>query len=399
MAVAIVERLDTELSTEDEDVDNVVEAYARKMHDEWGVGYETSKGGTGVLIFLNVYDRAVYISRGGALDRILNDPRIDRIIEEMKPSLRLMNYEMGIGLAIESLVEFIEKGEPNMWESLVDFFRFDNLVVVFWIFLAMNGILSSWRQRRRQREYAHVASQLSELDRAQAEATQGNYTPQTSCPICLEPFQSDGQTGSDGHPIKLLRCGHVFDESCWSEWVSTGRGDVMKCPVCRMKVGPSRHEYGGFQEQVHAPSSVTAEDTNEPSAAPTFGAVGAEGQNRGLVFTFQNDLLETNRRADRDRALRLYHQERNFRLMRLSNMYSRYITSEQVSRWSSPAYNGQMVRDPAFEHRNPSRNLYRDSSSDHNNRIFGLSSCGGGSGFGSGGFGGGRSAGGRSGRF
>merc|ERR1712124_125232 len=61
-------------------------------------------------------------------------------------------------------------------------------------------------------------------------------TGMKSCPICLEDFSSTTH-GSDGHPIQLLRCGHVFDKTCYQEWVSSGNGDVTKCPICRIDVG------------------------------------------------------------------------------------------------------------------------------------------------------------------
>lgn len=43
--------------------------------------------------------------------------------------------------------------------------------------------------------------------------------------------------GTDDKPIKMLRCGHIFDLSCWTTWVDAGAGDPFKCPVCRQDVG------------------------------------------------------------------------------------------------------------------------------------------------------------------
>ena len=90
------------------------------------------------------------------------------------------------------------------------------------------------------------------------------------CPICLEPFdrtpEKDAHAecdiasvdssekkrnqklkrvdsfgipiiGSDDKPIKLLRCGHIFDLSCWQMWVDSGTGDPWICPVCRQDIG------------------------------------------------------------------------------------------------------------------------------------------------------------------
>jgi len=90
------------------------------------------------------------------------------------------------------------------------------------------------------------------------------------CPICLEPFDRTPEKdesaecdiasvdssekrrnqklkrvdsfgiptiGSDDKPIKLLRCGHIFDLSCWQMWVDSGTGNPWICPVCRQDIG------------------------------------------------------------------------------------------------------------------------------------------------------------------
>ena len=87
------------------------------------------------------------------------------------------------------------------------------------------------------------------------------------CPICLEPFEPDIATidmeqslekhkqrhtridsygipliGTDDKPIKLLRCGHIFDMTCWQMWVDSGQGNVLICPVCRQDVGAPKRE-------------------------------------------------------------------------------------------------------------------------------------------------------------
>ena len=178
------------------------------------------------------------------------------------------------------------------------------------------------RQRREERIYAQAASQLSEIDRAQAEALQGQYEA-TSCPICLESFKSStvgsgdqpikllrcghvsSTVGSGDQPIKLLRCGHVFDESCWSEWVSSGRGNVTKCTICKMDIGGPL-EGSSLQ-------SETGDSSTNLQEAPNNNDVGAD---------------------DHQVVLRRFQQERNFRLVRLGRRFPRYITQSHIQRWS-----------------------------------------------------------------
>lgn len=83
------------------------------------------------------------------------------------------------------------------------------------------------------------------------------------CPICLEPFDTANKQppdekpssnkqqrnikrvdsfgipliGTDDKPIKMLRCGHIYDLSCWKIWVDSGQGNPWVCPVCRQDVG------------------------------------------------------------------------------------------------------------------------------------------------------------------
>ncbi|KAL3920926.1 MAG: hypothetical protein SGARI_006816, partial [Bacillariaceae sp.] len=92
-------------------------------------------------------------------------------------------------------------------------------------------------------------------------------------------------------------------------------------------------------------------------------------------------------------ALSLFQQDRNFRLLRLANLFPRYMTPDQVTHFGSVTYRGQMVRDPSFVSRNPARPSTTRSTMRENSRY-----SGGSGGFGHG-FGGGTSSGGRGGRF
>lgn len=49
--------------------------------------------------------------------------------------------------------------------------------------------------------------------------------------------------GTDDKPIKLLRCGHIYDMSCWRMWVDSGQGNTLICPVCRQDVGAPKQEF------------------------------------------------------------------------------------------------------------------------------------------------------------
>ena len=123
---------------------------------------------------------------------------------------------------------------------------------------------------------------LSEIEYNRAEELRQKYHVQDSCPICLERFTKGSPTtttttthtgncrmnnddiinddtvyrlhsppllypyGSDHQPITLLRCGHVYDTSCWSKWMihhyhqnqqnQQPHPSKLKCLICQQPV-------------------------------------------------------------------------------------------------------------------------------------------------------------------
>jgi uncharacterized membrane protein YgcG len=359
IVVAVIDRMNLPPEMEDE---QGAGEYARRLHDAWGVGEETDEGGTGVLLFLSIYDRILYISRGGALEKFLTNSRIDAILRTIQPAMRQTMFADGFILAIDEVEHYILKGQPTWNEFFLDLLCFENFFVLVWVVTLLLAITKSSRQRRQQRAYAQAVSQLSEIDRAQAEALQGRFQA-TSCPICLESFK-DTKTGSDDQPIRLLRCGHVFDESCWNEWVSSGQGSISRCPICKMDLAQPQEE-----------EAITREE-NVTSYADASEVAGV---------------------GDPDVAIRRFQQDRNFRLVQLGMRYPSFITQTQIQRWSSPLYDGSLARDPVFR-QHSSEEMARQSEI---RRSVGSSTRSGNGGFArsSVSYGGGTSSGGRASRF
>jgi uncharacterized membrane protein YgcG len=327
--------------------DPAARAFGTHLHNHWGVGLDSSCGGTGILIFLSIHDRAIYISVGEGVKSVLTDHRLNQVIRAMKPFLRNGNYSEALQTALDNVSIFVKSGEPNLREQISATVE-QSIKVVFCAF----GLLFIFFDKKRQREYSRVESQLSEMDRNQALALQGTYQC-TSCPICLDDFQTKsdgndstaGRVGSDGLPLKLLRCGHVFDQSCWTEWIETGHGNLSHCPVCNQNVGTPTaiHQVPPEQE----------------------GAI--RQRNAG------NDAVQ--------RSLRRFQQERTFRLARMGARYPRFVNQDQVQRWSDPAHTGSLVQDQSFVRSKPLQQPKPSS---------GLNHGGSGSSFGGGGSFGGR---------
>lgn len=372
LAVALVNKMDLYDYRRYEDKEkHAAKDFALHLHNTWGVGVETPCGGTGILVFLSMYDRAIYISTGDAMKTVLTDHRLDKVMREMKPLLRQVKYGDALQTAVYEIGRHVETGKPQRME------RFWAILSDIWPFAMFASIVSFFvfqgrLQQRRQRQYARVQTQLSELDRNRAEALQGTFRC-TSCPICLNDFETpvsdDGQDssagptemskiGSDGLPLKLLRCGHVFDQTCWTEWIENGQGNFNKCPICNQDVGTPAME---GSEQAASPEQQNNEDIRQRGA--------------GVL------------QEQQPRALRRYNQDRMFRLARMSLQFPRYVNFQQVQRWSDPAYDRSLARDTSFTRNNPVQHTRYAAGG---NRRASSSSRS---------FGGGRSSGGRAGRW
>ncbi len=60
--------------------------FARFLHDEWGVGYDNCQNG--ILMFVSLGDRHMFISTGAVAKKVLTNDKIDSVIGRMKPLLK-----------------------------------------------------------------------------------------------------------------------------------------------------------------------------------------------------------------------------------------------------------------------------------------------------------------------
>ena len=183
----------------------------------------------------------------------------------MKPALRRGSYGDAILGAINDASAMLDAGPPDFHERFADFVARFGVVIAFATFTFLFAAWGEYRDRRRRWQYAESRSKLSHHEREEARKLQSEYHT-ISCPICLENFDiadvakagdEDGGeggssggmrqvdsygiplSGTDGQPLKMLRCGQVFDKSCWTTWIHSGQGNPNVCPICRMDVGGS----------------------------------------------------------------------------------------------------------------------------------------------------------------
>mmetsp|Transcript_23120 Transcript_23120/g.35674 ORF Transcript_23120/g.35674 Transcript_23120/m.35674 type:complete len:587 (+) Transcript_23120:189-1949(+) len=233
--------------------DEAARYFAAYLRDVWDVGDGSCKS-AGVLLFLSVDDSICYISPGRAIQPILSGWRLEDAIDDAKPLLRHGQFRWAIEQIITEMENYLSLGPPLMHEWLRDFLKRYGLITAVTIAMFCYAAWNEHIDRYNKRLLYDVKSKMSTSELRKARSLQRDFR-EYRCPICLCYYQPatiaededlednvvlDVPTvGSDGLPLKLLRCGHTFDETCWKQWVMSGKGDVSKCPMCRQDVrGP-----------------------------------------------------------------------------------------------------------------------------------------------------------------
>lgn len=258
---------------EDDMVNDAAQIFARYIHDQW---WSERNEPYGILIFLSIQDRVCFISTGSSIASILPWWRLEHVVGGMKPDLRKLDYGASILRAMRDLEELLQAGPPTMQDRLQDFSARFGVVICFTIFTFFFGAWGEYRDRRKRWQHADTRSRLTKGERECARLLQRDFSTK-SCPICLETFSENQQSsnsspsmkrvdsfgipieGNDNKAVKLLRCGHIFDESCWRSWVNSGHGNPFNCPVCRQDIG----------------KTTLKKQTDSTSSHPTYDAVAS----------------------------------------------------------------------------------------------------------------------------
>lgn len=247
IGIAIAKKVDVDAilrkfqfySFEDADsmTDDAAQFFASILHNQWfndknDTG-ESSKsvdcdkegqGVNGILIFLSIEDRVCFISSGDNISSILPWWRLERVVTGMRENLKRRNYSEAIIGAIQEISEMLNK-PPTVTEKLKDFLSRFGLVFLFSISTFALAVYGEIRERQRRYEFAEINTRLTDVEEEKARMLQQMYKTDC-CPICLEDFVRDDRVsdgipsyGSDGRPVKMLRCGHIFCATCWRTWI------------------------------------------------------------------------------------------------------------------------------------------------------------------------------------
>lgn len=277
-----------------------------------------ARAANGILIFISIKDNICFISSGNGISAVLPWWRLEKVEYSMNDNMRTGHYFDALVGAIADMTMMLDEGPPTPSEKVADFLTRFGVFLLFSVitfFMALNG---EYRDRQLRYEDAELVSEMDSVERIKARRKLKSYN-ELSCPICLEPFMSNenesegegdrgGEDGSDrksrqkmprvdsfGIPIcgsdkkilKILRCGHAFDETCWRIWISSEAcTDPFLCPVCRTDIAHSREDrpadenggelsrsvptiqYGTFDE---SPSIRPDDENSEDSSIVDFG--------------------------------------------------------------------------------------------------------------------------------
>lgn len=97
VAVALLRKM----QIDDEKPADTARAFAKGVHGRWGVGLRECNNG--VVLFLAIDDRQVYISTGRGARKALSDSQAAIIIDRMKPALRATDYDAAVERAVREI--------------------------------------------------------------------------------------------------------------------------------------------------------------------------------------------------------------------------------------------------------------------------------------------------------
>lgn len=232
-------QLGVALLTKLEDGPGSMQNFTEQIFNRWGIGHPSCQNG--ILFALSVNDRKNYIKTGKGASTVLTDNHAKDILESLRPRLRAGDYDAAVVLAVQRMVsEALEPGCPPV------FYQLDNISLGFlhWAyqnpsaaFLLLLGVASCavymCNEFRLVQRKSQFKRKLQNLQSARQRLSKRGDCRDAPCPICLEVLPKDLSFKSEPteRGATLLRCGHVFHQTCIDQWLN--RGSSVNCPVCR----------------------------------------------------------------------------------------------------------------------------------------------------------------------
>lgn len=171
------------------------EYYANTLLEKWGVGDSSLQNG--VLIFLSVDDRVIFISLGTQIQARLSSLEVERVISHVSPLLKLGEYGSAIERAIIEINLIITRGVP-MHTSLQkekDNRLYMGRVLGPWVLVCLGAVMLLWilYSRREETKLKKCRDELRALliELCLPDVLLRDSTPQfftASCPLCSQLY-------------------------------------------------------------------------------------------------------------------------------------------------------------------------------------------------------------------
>lgn len=214
IGIAIIDKM-TILS--EDAIEDTSREYAVYLHNTWGIGDKYKQNG--ILLFLSIKDRAIYISRGNGLSNELNSIVIDLLINHMRPYLQEGNYGKAIEAALIEINLLLNDQENSQLHSIAKRQAFFQTIVYSFIGCFVLGVLYyAYRQHQYEENLKKGEKALSRLVKDVTNESENKFRF-TSCPICLEEFHypsninevhEEGNNRSPTHEIEIPGMCYLF---------------------------------------------------------------------------------------------------------------------------------------------------------------------------------------------
>jgi len=371
-----------------ENKESAAQRYATTLHDRWGIGHRDCNNG--IMIFVSIGDRQMYISVGAGATSQLSNSDVSSAIDAMKSYLRNNDNDGALRAGTEEI------GKDLLSEGLST----DAIIAIVVGSVAFLGILIGsvvYCLRSNTKEVdpedfqrsgessskskkAYVAK-LRTLEKQYKQVKKKKKDPsgswnQESCPICLEDW-SELEEDPDFFR-EVLACGHEFCQGCLFDWYQkkgSNTKDNLKhhhhddssssmdsahssdggrrCPICR--------------QVDHSTEGEKVTNPNLPSPPPY----------RESLPYYTRD--------------RWYDEEMRFRMNSLAYIYPYWLTAATIGTWnprqgfhSCYPTGYSYANDPVIRHHHtPSPSSWSSPSYSSHSTSYGGGSSYGGSGLGS----------------
>jgi len=210
LAVAICHRLDEQHKD--------IAKFTKSLYSRWGVGDNTC--GNGVVVFLAVGERKLFISTGPGTKTVLPNDQVELVIQAMEPELKKKAYGAAVEVAVRNIAHVLA-GEKLSRDATVVWVLLG--VTISLVLLCVCSFTQDCIVKRRKRSFDECCRHLGNcalfLDKAQPRMR--------TCLLCLCELTPENQM--------TLHCGHSFCKKCMKRTgttvFSTDKAKEYLCPV------------------------------------------------------------------------------------------------------------------------------------------------------------------------